>query len=432
MMKLLKDVALQRLPAGSLTAASLPRPQHPPHASLEAVTAIIEEVRLRGDDAVLEYGRTFDGVEPNPYMYNPADLRQALENIDPALAVALTRARDRVADLAKDELPRPTHRRSEGISISGRWVPVERAGCYVPGGKARYPSSVIHTAMFAKVAGVRFIVVATPPQVDGTVDAATLAAASLVGVDLVLAAGGAQAIAALTYGTQSLAPVDVIAGPGNLYVSLAQRLVAHRVGVPSAFAGPSEVVVVAGPSTPPEFAAIDIAVQAEHGPDGLAWLITWDEPYGEKVSESLTQLLTTTPRHEQIRGTLSTGGFHAHVRDRDQALEVAELIAPEHLELLYPEAVVDSQAISHAGAIFVGEYGTAAWGDYVAGPSHVLPTHESARFGSVLGVEDFLRRVHTVEITPDYDRSLAEAAITLAEAEGLAAHAESIRLRGKK
>jgi len=428
----LTDVPLTHLHAGSLSPASLPRPPHPAQASIETVSTIIEEVRLRGDDAVLEYGRTFDGVTPSPYIYEPKDLRHALDEIDTELASALARARDRVADLARDELPLPTHRISDGIAVSSKWVPVDRAGCYVPGGKARYPSSVIHTAMFAKVAGVPFVVVATPPQADGTVDSATLAAASLVGVDLVLAAGGAQAVGALAYGTQSFPPVDVIAGPGNLYVSLAQRLVANRVGVPSAFAGPSEVAVVSGPPTPPEFAAIDIAVQAEHGPDGLAWLITWDDDYGDRVTKALENIVLSTPRHAQIAQTLSTGGFHAHVRDRTQALEVIEIIAPEHLELLYPEGRQDAEKVSCAGAIFVGENGTAAWGDYVAGPSHVLPTHQSARFGSVLGAKDFLRHIHTVEVMDDYDRSLAKAAITLAESEGLAAHGESIRLRDNR
>jgi histidinol dehydrogenase len=314
-----------------------------------------------------------------------------------------------------------------------RWkaVMAARAGLYVPGGRARYPSTVLMSAIPARVAGVPEVVLCTPPGRDGTINAPTLAAAALAGVDEVYRIGGAQAVAAMAYGTETIRPVDVIVGPGNAYVSVAKREVAQLglVGVPSAFAGPSEVVVVADDSTPADFAAMDVIVQAEHGPDGLAWLITWSEAAADRISDAVTRLSRVAPRRSEIEANLDRGGFAVLVDSPERAMDVANSVAPEHLELMTadPESLVP--LVRNAGVVFCGPYAPASVGDYVAGPSHVLPTYGSARFASALGVEDFCRRVHVVSLDRSTLSTLAPYVATIAEAEGLAAHAESVRLR---
>ena len=327
------------------------------------------------------------------------------------------------------ELP-PTYVRG-GIEIS-RYLelPVERAGVYAPGGRASYPSSVLMTAVPAKVAGVGEVICCVPPTRDGTLPDEILAAAAIAGVDELYRVGGAQAIAAMAYGTESLAKVDVIVGPGNKWVSIAQREVRGDVGVPGAFAGPSEVVVIADDSTPPEWAAIDVIVQAEHGPDGLAWLITWSEAAADAISAAIDRIVDASPRREETLSTLDGGGYVVLVDSKEQALEVSNAIAPEHLELLVEDTATPCWlGVKNAGVIFLGAYAPASVGDYIAGPSHVLPTHGTARFASVLGVEDFIRRVHAVRISETGMKEIAPHVAALAEAEGLAAHAESVRLR---
>jgi len=307
---------------------------------------------------------------------------------------------------------------------------VDRAGCYVPGGRASYPSTLLMTAVPALVAGVPEVVVCVPPDPDtGQVAPVTLAAAAVAGVTEVYAVGGAQAVAAMAYGTESVAPVDVICGPGNRYVALAKQEVAGAVGVAAAFAGPSEVVVVADASVPPDFAAVDVILQAEHGPDGLAWLITWDDSVADAVSDSVARLTDAAPRKDDIAATLAEGGYAVLVEGPEQAMAVANRIAPEHLELLVedPEALVP--LVRNAGAVFLGPWSPASVGDYLAGPSHVLPTYGSARFSSALTVDDFVKHHHVVRLDgPAFD-AVAASTQALAEAEGLDAHAESVRLR---
>nr|MDQ3758141.1 histidinol dehydrogenase [Actinomycetota bacterium] len=275
------------------------------------------------------------------------------------------------------------------------------------------------------------VVLCVPPGPDGAVAAPTLAAAALAGVDEVYRIGGAQAVAAMAYGTESIRPVDVIVGPGNIYVSVAKREVANEgvVGVPSAFAGPSEVVVVADDSAPVEFAAIDVVVQAEHGPDGLAWLVTWSEPVADAVTAAVERIVEASPRRAEIEATLSDGGYAVLVDGPEQAIEVSNAIAPEHLELMVadPEALLPM--VRHAGAVFTGAYAPASVGDYLAGPSHVLPTYGSARFGGALRVDDFCKYVHVVSLDEQTLARLAPHVAAIAEAEGLAAHAESVRIR---
>jgi histidinol dehydrogenase len=287
------------------------------------------------------------------------------------------------------------------------------------------------TAVPARVAGVPELVLCVPPGPDGTVPAATLAAAALAQVDEVYRIGGAQAVGAMAYGTESLRPVDVVVGPGNLYVAEAKRQVAAEgvVGLPAPFAGPSEVVVVADDTTPVSWAAIDVVVQAEHGPDGLAWLITWSEGAADAISAEVARLVADSPRRSDIEATLGEGGYAVVVDGPEQAIDVANAIAPEHLELMTadPEALV--ARVRHAGAVFCGNYAPASVGDYVAGPSHVLPTYGSARFASALCVDDFVKTVHVISLDEAGLAGVAPHVVALAEAEGLAAHAESVRLR---
>ncbi|HEX9259101.1 MAG TPA: histidinol dehydrogenase, partial [Acidimicrobiales bacterium] len=311
-------------------------------------------------------------------------------------------------------------------------IPVARAGCYVPGGRAIYPSTVVMTATIAKVAGVPEVVLCVPPdRATGLPPDATMAAAAVCGVDEVYAIGGAQAVAAIAYGTETIRPVDVIVGPGNVYVALAKREVASEglVGVPSSFAGPSEVVVIADATAPADFAAIDILVQAEHGPDGLAWLITWDERAANAITAAVTRLTEASPRRADLEATFARSGFAVLVDGPEQAMSVANAIAPEHLQLMTanPEALV--ALVRNAGAVFCGPWSPASVGDYVAGPSHVLPTYGSARYGSALTVSDFVKHVHVVEAGEAALRGVAPHVAALARVEGLAAHEDSIRMR---
>jgi histidinol dehydrogenase len=307
--------------------------------------------------------------------------------------------------------------------------PVERAGCYAPGGRARYPSTVLMCAVPARVAGVGEIVLCVPPGPDGHVDDATLAAAALAGVDEVFAIGGAQAVAAMAYGTASVRAVDVIVGPGNRYVAEAKRQVAGVVGIASAFAGPSEVVVVAGGRTPPDLAAIDLVVQAEHGPDSLAWLVTWAALLLAALVGQVGTRVAASPRRAEIESTLASGGYACLVDGPEAAIEVANVVAPEHLELLVDDAQALLPLVRAAGAVFCGPGSPASIGDYLAGPNHVLPTNRTARFGSALAASDFLRHIHAVSVTPEGLHALGARVVTLATTEGLPAHAESVRLR---
>ncbi len=286
------------------------------------------------------------------------------------------------------------------------------------------------TAVPARVAGVDQIVLCVPPDREtGRVAGPTLAAAAVAGVDEVYAIGGAQAIGAMAYGTETMAPVDVIVGPGNLYVALAKREVAGVVGVPSAFAGPSEIVVVADETTPPTFAAIDVIVQAEHGPDGLAWLITWSPEAADAIDAEIGRLVATAGRRADIEANFARGGHLALVEGPVQALAVANLIAPEHLQLMTDDPQSLVPLVRNAGAVFCGPLAPASIGDYVAGPSHVLPTFGSARFASALTVDDFRKHLHVITVDEAGFERVAPVVQTLARVEGFDAHAQSIRLR---
>jgi histidinol dehydrogenase len=286
------------------------------------------------------------------------------------------------------------------------------------------------------VAGVPELVLCVPPAPDGAIPDVdvTLAAAAIAGVDEVYRVGGVQAIGAMAYGTETVRPVDVIVGPGSVYVSVAKRLVAQEgtVGVPSAFAGPSEVVVVVDETAPADYAATDVLVQAEHGPDGMAWLVTWCEAAADRIADTIATLTAASPRRAEIESTLRSGGYTVLVDSPEQAMEVVNLIAPEHLELMTadPEALVP--LVRHAGAVFCGMYAPASVGDYIAGPSHVLPTYGSARFSSALGVADFQKLVHVVSLDAPTLAKVAPHVAAIADAEGLVTHADSVRIRSSR
>ena len=413
--------------------AALPRPAGGDDEGkiVESVRRILADVRERGDAAVRDCTLQFDQVGVDELAVPDDERKRALDAVSVDVRDALETAAANIADFGRAELAPPVTYERGGLRVRTVRTAVERAGCYVPGGRAVYPSTVLMTAVPARVAGVDEVVVCVPPDGDGRVADAVLAASVVAGVDVVYRIGGAQAIGAMAYGTESVPSVDVIVGPGNLYVAVAKREVAGegRVGVPSAFAGPSEVVVVADEAVAPELAAIDVIVQAEHGPDGLAWLVTWSEAAAESISAAVDAMAAGASRRTEIEATLDVNGRCVLVDGPDQAMAVANLIAPEHLELLVAEPESLLPMVRHAGAVFCGPWAPASIGDYVAGPSHVLPTHGSARFAGALTADDFTKPVHVIDVDRDAFERVGPAVIALAEAEGLDAHADSIRVR---
>jgi histidinol dehydrogenase len=409
----------------------LPRPEVAGEGPVAAVREILAQVREHGDGALRALTLQFDGATVDSLRIPPAEAETALRGLAPSLRDAMEASRAAISSYHRHTVTAEPEHEHDGIVVRDLVRPVDRAGLYVPGGRARYPSTVLMAAVPARVAGVSRVVLCTPPDKDGSVDQATLAAAALAEVDEVYRVGGAQAIGAMAYGTETIRPVDVIVGPGNAYVSIAKRQVAQAglVGVPSAFAGPSEVVVVADETAPPDFAAIDVIVQAEHGPDGLAWLITWSEEAADRITDAITRLTAEAPRQAEIEANFARGGYCVLVDGPAQAMAVANLVAPEHLELMTadPEALLP--LVHSAGAVFCGPYAPASVGDYIAGPSHVLPTNGSARFSSALRVDDFCKHIHVVSLDQPALSKVGPHVAALAEAEGLAAHAQSARLR---
>ncbi len=414
---------------GKALADALPRPEEPGRAERDVVAGIIDRVQKDGDRALLSLTEELDGVVLERIAVADSELHEALARIPEDLRQALLVAHRNIAAYHAHEMAAVPDFVAHGVRVRHLVRPVDRVGCYAPGGRARYPSTVLMCAVPAKVAGVEQVVLCVPPGRDGRIDDATLAAAALAGVDEVYAIGGAQAIAAMAHGTESLRRVDVVVGPGNRYVAEAKRQVSGLVGVASAFAGPSEVVVVASPDTPAEFAAIDLAVQAEHGPDGLAWLVTWSEEKAEEVEEALGRVVSSSPRRDDLSATLRANGYACIVDSVEHAVAVANVVAPEHLELLFDQAETLLASVRAAGAVFCGPWSPASLGDYVAGPNHVLPTNRTARFASALRADDFRRHLHAVSAQPAAMETLGPAVVTLAETEGLPAHAASIELR---
>ncbi len=427
---MLKRLDLRGLDLSVDPAGALPRPDIAGDGPREAVRDIIDRVRAGGDQVLLELTETFDRVRLERLRVGEAELQAAVDGLAPELRAAMEVSIEGIEDFHRHQLRDPQLIERDGLTIRAYQRPIRRAGLYVPGGRAEYPSTVLMTAVPARVAGVPQIALCVPPNAEhGGIAPSVLAAARLAGVSEVFAVGGAQAVAAMAYGSESITAVDVIAGPGNIYVALAKQEVAGDVGIAAAFAGPSEVVVVADHTATPEFAAIDVILQAEHGPDGLAWLVSWDESVIEEVCAAGDKLLAAAPRAADVRATLAEGGYAALVDGPEAALAVVDAIAPEHLELQCESAEDLARSVENAGAIFCGPYSPASLGDYVAGPSHVLPTFGSARFASALTVSDFLKDHHIVTVTEQGMARLGPHVVALAEQEGLDAHAESIRVR---
>jgi len=425
-------------------AAKVARPAPAQTFPTEEVRAILEEVRSGGDAAVRELTHRFDGVRLDSLRVPEGESERALTSIDPQLHEALELAYSRILAYHREEpgIADAGSREGgalgdadggvfelDGVRVRRMIRSVSRAGLYAPGGRARYPSTVLMCAAPARVAGVAEVALCVPPGPDGAVAEETLAAAAIAGIDEVYRIGGAQAVGAMAFGTESVRPVDVIVGPGNRFVAEAKRQVSGMVGVPSAFAGPSEVVVVADGSTPSAWAAVDVLVQAEHGPDGLAWFVTWSEEVAERVLADLERLVESSPRRSDLVATLGSGGSVVLVDGPAEAISLANVVAPEHLELLVEDAESLLSMVRSAGAVFCGPYSPASVGDYLAGPNHVLPTARTARFSSALRVDDFCTHIHAVTVGRDALSRLAPYVAAIAEAEGLPAHALSVRMR---
>ena len=390
-------------------------------AERAAVGAICERVRTEGDAALRELGRRFDGWAPAEGESFEVALERESKRIDAADREALEFAAGRIREYHERQRPEQSERGS--LRLVTR--PVASAGLYAPGGRAAYPSTVLMTAIPARVAGVQRVVLATPPRADGTVPPAVLAAARIARVDAVYRVGGAQAIAALAYGTETIPRVDVIAGPGNIYVTLAKREVFGAVGV-DGIAGPTEVVVLADGGARPDFVAADLAAQLEHDPMAWGVLVTDSDRLAARAVEELEDLLRDLERAEIIR---QANCCVILVRDMDEALRVVDDFAPEHLLIVAADAESLSARVRNAGAIFVGPYATVPLGDYTAGPNHTLPTAGAARYASPLGVHTFLKRTSVLNLGRDDLRKLRDATVRLAALEGLGAHAHAVDVR---
>lgn len=399
----------------------------------QTVREIINNVRARGDAAVVEYTNRFDRMAVSSLtelQIHPGRLQQALRTIPAKTRDALQTAATRVRRYHEHQRAESwSYTEADGTLLGQQVTPLDRVGVYVPGGKAAYPSSVLMNVLPAKVAGVAEIIMVVPTP-DGVVNDMVLAAAQIAGVDKLFAIGGAQAVAALAYGTQTIPKVDKIVGPGNIYVATAKSMVFGAVGI-DMIAGPSEILVVCDGQTDPDWIAMDLFSQAEHDEDAQSMLISPDAAYLDRVMASIDKLLPAMPRAEIIRASLTRRGALIAVRDMDEAVAVANYIAPEHLELSVADPQAMSKQIRHAGAIFMGRYTAEAIGDYCAGPNHVLPTSRTARFSSPLGVYDFQKRSSLIMCSSQGASELGKTAATLAHGEGLAAHAKSAEYRIK-
>ena len=393
------------------------------------VSAIIEQVQSQGDAALMELTERFDGVRPDPLRIPAEELAAAWQATPPDLQEALRLAHRRIVDFHQRQKPADLDVSGvHGERLGRRWRPVERAGLYVPGGRASYPSTVLMNAVPARVPGVKRLVMVTPPGPDGRVNTTVLAAAHLAGIGEIYRVGGAQAIAALAYGTETIPRVDVISGPGNLYVTLAKKAVYGRVSIDS-LAGPSEVLVIADHSANAEHVAADLLAQAEHDPLAAAILLTTSEALAAAVPAAIEAQLEGHPRAAITRQALNNWGLIVVCPDLDTAAQLSDRFAPEHLELQVerPEPLADQ--IQHAGAIFLGAWTPEAVGDYLAGPNHTLPTSGTARFAGALCVETFLRHTSLIQFNRQALEATGGAVATLADSEGLHSHAESVRRR---
>jgi histidinol dehydrogenase len=401
----------------------------------QVVAGILHDVKARGDVAVLEYTQRFDRLEVASMAeleMSAARLKKAFEDLPAEQREALQQAAERVRVYHEKQLMHSwSYTEPDGTMLGQQVTALDRVGLYVPGGKAAYPSSVLMNAIPAKVAGVRELIMVVPTP-DGVVNELVLAAAHVCGVDRVFTVGGAQAVGALAYGTQTVPQVDKIVGPGNAYVAAAKRRVFGVVGI-DMVAGPSEILIICDGQTDPDWIAMDLFSQAEHDELAQSILLSPDAAFVGKVAASIDKLLPEMPRQEIIRGALENRGALIAVKDLDEAAEIANYISPEHLELSVEDPVALTAKIRHAGAIFMGRQTCESLGDYCAGPNHVLPTSRTARFSSPLGVYDFQKRSSLIMVSPAGAQTMGKIAAELAYGEGLQAHARSAEYRmGKK
>ena len=395
-----------------------------------AVAEIVDDVRARGDASVIELTARFDrlNLTPETLAISAAEIDAAIAKVPGHERSALELAAERIRAYHLRQVPRDEDwTDAAGARLGWRWGPVEAAGLYVPGGLASYPSSVLMNAIPAQVAGVKRLVI-TVPTPDGVVNPLVLLAARLAGVDEVYRVGGAQAVAALAYGTETIAPVDKITGPGNAYVAAAKRRVFGKVGI-DMIAGPSEVLVIADKTAEPEWVALDLMSQAEHDESAQSILVTDDAGMADAVSEAVDKLLTTLPRSEIAGASWREFGAIIVTQTLEEACEISNRMAPEHLEIATAEPRALLPQLHHAGAIFLGHWTPEAIGDYVGGPNHVLPTARSSRFSSGLSVLDFMKRTTIAEMTSEALNGIGGAAETLAKSESLQAHGLSVRAR---
>lgn len=397
------------------------------------VSEILSSVRHEGDKAVMDFTTRFDGLnvsDMSELEMRPEALKTAFDGLPEEQRAALETAKERIMRYAeKQKMSSWEYTEDDGTVLGQKITPLDRAGLYVPGGKAAYPSSVLMNAIPAKVAGVKELIMVVPTP-NGLVNDLVLAAAHISGVNRVFTIGGAQAIAALAYGTETIPQVDKIVGPGNIYVATAKRMVFGAVGI-DMVAGPSEILVICDGKTDPDWIAMDLFSQAEHDEDAQSILVSPDAEFLLEVKKSIDKLLEEMPRKAIIHSSLSSRGALIHVQNMQEAIEVANYIAPEHLELSVEDAADVARSIRHAGAIFMGRYTAEALGDYCAGPNHVLPTSRTARFSSPLGVYDFQKRSSLIGCSAAGASELGKIASVLAHGEGLTAHARSAEYRIK-
>jgi len=396
----------------------------------DAVAGIIADVRARGDTAVIELTARYDklGLTPDTLAYSAAEIETLCAQVPEAERAALELAAERIRAYHARQVPTDeSWTDASGARLGWRWTPVSAAGLYVPGGRASYPSSVLMNAIPARVAGVERLAVCAPSP-GGQTNPLVLLAARLAGVDTIYRVGGAQAIAAMAYGTETITPVDKITGPGNAYVAAAKRRVFGRVGI-DMIAGPSEILVIADAQNDPDWIALDLLSQAEHDESAQSILMTDDAAFGQAVAQAVETRLETLERRAIAGASWRDFGAIVTVRDLAEAAELSNRAAPEHLELCVADPEALAEKITHAGAIFLGQWTPEAIGDYIGGPNHVLPTARSARFSSGLSVLDFMKRTTLAQMTPAALKAIGPAAETLARSESLEAHGLSVRAR---
>lgn len=396
---------------------------------LDRVDEIIDAVRRRGDDALVEYSRRFDGHDLEDLRVTPEEFAEARRTIDPKLRQAIGRAIANITAFHRNQIdPGFTWSQGEDILLGQRIRPIDRVGIYIPGGTASYPSTVMMNVIPANLAGVKEIILVTPAGRDGRIRASVLVAADLLGVSRIYKIGGAQAVAALCYGTETIPRVDKIVGPGNIYVAMAKRKVAGLVGI-DMIAGPSEVVIVADEAANPRYIAADLIAQAEHDVQAAGIVITPSSQLADAIEAELTLQLNTLDRAAIAAQALTGYGAIILAKDLDDAFTMADRLAPEHLEILTRDPFADAEKVTHAGAIFLGEYTPEPVGDYYAGPNHTLPTSRTARFSSALGVYDFCKKTSLIYYSKQALQNAADDIMTLATDEALTGHANSIRVR---